>query len=76
MSGSAPHVRALGYSQLIVALAAMTGITILGLTGNVSSDAIVGVYGGVIGAALGYANGSRSGYTEGRLSSTQKGETI
>lgn len=62
-----PLAKTLGYSQLIIALAALVGITVLGLQGAVSSDAIVGVYGGVIGAALGYANGSRAGYTEARL---------
>jgi hypothetical protein len=61
-----PTSKSLGVTQVAVAIVALVGITFLGYTGNVSSDAIVGVYGAIIGAALGFANGSRSGYAEGR----------
>jgi drug/metabolite transporter (DMT)-like permease len=61
-----PVTKQLGLAQFAVALVALAGITMLGMTGNVSSDAIVGIYGAVIGAALGYANGTREGYSNGR----------
>lgn len=44
---------AMGWDRLIVAVAAITGVTVLGATGRVGSDAVVGIYSAVIGYVLG-----------------------
>ncbi len=44
---------AIGWEKLVVAVAALVGVTVLGVTGHVGSDAVVGLYSAVIGYVLG-----------------------
>jgi len=44
-----------GIAQTVVAVAALAGITALGITDHVNSDALVAIYSAVIGAVLGQA---------------------
>jgi hypothetical protein len=53
-------MRDLSTHQAIVAIASLTGLTILGMTGHVSGDAIVAVFSAVAGGALGYVNGKKA----------------
>lgn len=45
--------RALSITQAAIGIVALIGITILGVTNSVSSDALVAIYSAVIGSALG-----------------------
>lgn len=44
---------ALGWDRALIGVASIAGITVLGITGNVASEAVVGVYTLVIGYVLG-----------------------
>lgn len=54
-------MRDLSLHQVIVSVVALGGLTILGITGHVSGDAIVAVFSAVAGGALGYVNGKKAG---------------
>lgn len=47
--------------QVIIACASLLGLTVLGVTGHVSGDAIVAVFSAVAGGSLGYVNGKKAG---------------
>lgn len=44
---------ALGWDRALIGVAAIAGITVLGIAGNVASEAVVGVYTLVVGYVLG-----------------------
>lgn len=46
--------------QTIVAGMALIGISVLGALDKVSSDALIAVYGTVLGTAIGYINGKKA----------------
>lgn len=54
-------MRNFSVQQTIVSIAALAGITTLGFTSTVSSDALIAVYSLVLGGALGYVNGKKAG---------------
>lgn len=54
----------LSLHQTIVALVALTGITILGIFDRVSEGALIAVYSVVLGGAIGYINGKKASDTE------------
>lgn len=56
----------LSLAQAAVAVSALVGITVLGVLGDISSDALVAIYAAVIGSALPRLNGSVSKAVNGR----------
>lgn len=61
-------MRSLTLLQAAVAIAALIGITILGVNGNVNSDALVAIYSAVIGAGLGAGGIIANGAADARRS--------
>lgn len=53
-------MRNLSLQQTSIAIAGLTGITILGALGQVSGDVVSVIYASVIGGALGYVNGKKT----------------
>lgn len=53
-------MRDLSLHQTLVALFALTGITVLASLGIVSGDVVVAIYSMALGGALGYINGKKS----------------
>jgi len=59
-------VARLSLYQMIVAVAALIGVTILGVSGNVDSDGVLAIYSAVIGAGLASAGTIANGHVEER----------
>lgn len=55
----------LSLHQTLVAIAALVGITVLAALSIVDASVVVGIYGTVLGSAIGYINGKKSGKNDG-----------
>lgn len=53
-------MRDLSLHQTIIAVAALSGITVLAVMGVVPPEAVIAIYSAVLGASLGYVNGKKS----------------
>jgi hypothetical protein len=55
----------LTYAQAFIACIALAGITVLGVTGDVSEGSLTAIYSAVIGAGLGSVGVIANGYANG-----------
>jgi hypothetical protein len=53
--------------QVVLALAALTGITVLALKGTVSGDVVVAIYSAIIGAGLAGGGALANGVAQARV---------
>jgi len=53
-------MRDLSLHQALVAVAALIGITVLGVLDRISSEALIAVYSMALGGAAGYINGKKA----------------
>lgn len=54
-------MRDLSLHQALVAVAALIGVTVLGILDRISTEALIAVYSLVLGGSLGYVNGKKAG---------------